>query len=143
MTSLSTSKTSKKFCYSHTVTQDELDFLGHVNNKTYLHWMEMVAWEHAKSVGISHELQRKLNRIMAVYDNYMQYHASCYLNDELQILTWIETPIDCCRRKRFFEVIRKTDNKKVFSATSTYVCIDLKSHKARRVPKEFSLPYFD
>ena len=57
------------FIYEHTVVENELDFLGHVNNKTYLNWMEQVAWAHAKSVGITHEKQRELNRIMAVYEN--------------------------------------------------------------------------
>ena len=141
--SLYTKKHSPKFTYQHTVTAEEIDFLGHVNNKVYLHWMEMVAWEHAKSVGINHAMQKKLNRIMAVYENQMQYKASCYSGDQLKIITWIAEPQGCCLRARYFEMIRSADKKLVFSAKATYVCIALDNHKPKRIPAEFSLPYFD
>lgn len=133
---------SPPFTFQHQVQADELDFLGHVNNKTYLAWMEMVAWEHAKAVGISYDLQKQLNRIMAVYENHMQYKASCYLGDVLQIKTWIGKPQGCCLRARLFEIVRLADNKTVFTAKATYVCIDLKNHKPKPIPKEFTDPYF-
>ena len=129
------------FIYNHVVEQTDLDFLGHVNNKSYLAWMENVAWEHAKSVGISHEKQRELNRIMAVYENCMQYLASCYLGDELLIATWVGKQQGCCLRKRHFQIIRKNDLKTVFTAQATYVCIDLTNHKPKKIPKAFSEPY--
>jgi len=132
---------SNPFIYQHVVGQDDLDFLGHVNNKSYLAWMENVAWEHAKSVGISHEKQRELNRIMAVYENCMQYLASCYLGDELLIATWVGKQQGCCLRKRHFQIIRKNDLKTVFTAEATYVCIDLTNHKPKKIPKAFSEPY--
>lgn len=130
------------FIYQHSVAQNDLDFLGHVNNKSYLAWMEMVAWEHAKSVGISYQKQRELNRIMAVYENCMRYHASCYLGDKLLIATWVGEQQGCCLRKRHFQIIRKQDHKTVFSADATYVCIDLTHHKPRKIPTEFTAPYF-
>jgi len=129
------------FIYQHKVSQNDLDFLGHVNNKSYLAWIEKVAWEHAKSVGISHEKQRELNRIMAVYENAMQYKASCYLGDILHIATWVGKQQGCCLRKREFQIIREQDFKTVFTAQATYVCIDLKSHKPRKIPTEFIAPY--
>ncbi|MEA3405114.1 MAG: acyl-CoA thioesterase [Pseudomonadota bacterium] len=131
------------FIYQHTVTQDELDFLGHVNNKTYLAWMEQVAWEHSKSVGITHDTQKQLNRIMAVYENTMKYHASCYLGDELLVGAWIGEQKGCCLRERHFQIIRKSDQKTVFTATVTYVCIDLTRHKPKPIPKAFIDPYRD
>ena len=129
------------FIYEHTVTEDELDFLGHVNNKTYLGWVEHVAWAHAQSVGITHQQQRQLNRIMAVYKNTMHYQASCYLGDTLLIATWVGTQQGCCRRTRPFQIIRKRDLKTVFSAQVTYVCIDLTTHQPKRIPHEFVQPY--
>ena len=133
----------KPFIVEHTVTESELDFLRHVNNKSYLTWMEQVAWAHAQAVGISHVMQKQLNRIMAVYENCMQYKASCYLGDELLIATWTGQQDGCCKRKRGFQIIRKHDQKTVFTATATYVCIDLKTHKPRRIPNEFVEPYLN
>lgn len=141
MNSLNWNTTQPPFIYKHTVSQEDLDFLGHVNNKSYLAWMEQVAWAHAKSAGITHEKQRELNRIMAVYENCMQYKASCYLDDQLLIATWIGEQQGCCLRKRHFQIIREQDQKTVFTATATYVCIDLKNHQPRKIPKEFIEPY--
>lgn len=142
MTQTSATAPDNAFTVKHTVNEAELDFLGHVNNKTYLAWMERVAWEHAKSVGISHAMQKKLNRIMAVYENTMQYRASCYLGDRLEIKTWIGKPQGCCLRPRYFEIRRLDDDKVVFTAKATYVCIDMQQHKPRRIPEEFTAPYF-
>ncbi|MDX1346800.1 MAG: acyl-CoA thioesterase [Thiomicrorhabdus chilensis] len=129
------------FIWQHVVTADELDFLNHVNNKSYLVWMEQVAWKHSQSVGINHDTQKRLNRIMAVYENCMQYKASCYLGDELLIGTWVGEQKGYCLRTRNFQIIRPRDGKTVFTAQATYVCIDLKKHKPKPIPKAFIEPY--
>ena len=134
------------FSTTHSVIHQELDFLGHVNNKNYLDWMEQVAWAHAQSVGISHELQTQLNRILAVYEHKMQYLASCYEGDNIELRTWVGKKIGCCQRERFFEFIRlgktEAENKIVFKAQSIYVCISLNTHRPKRIPDEFIHPYF-
>lgn len=132
----------KSFNEIYTVKESDLDFLGHVNNKAYLDWMEKVAWHHAQSVGIDKPLQKQLNRILAVYEHKMQYRASCYLGDELSLTTWIGKQIGCCQRERFFEFVRMADGKTVFQAQSLYVCITLDTHKPKKIPKEFIQPYY-
>lgn len=121
----------------YTVQEADLDFLGHVNNKSYLDWMEKIAWAHAQSVGISYALQKRLNRILAVYEHRMQYQASCYQGDRIALKTWIGKQIGCCQRERFFEFVRLADNKTVFNAESVYVCISLDTHRPKRMPKAF------
>ncbi|WP_373019649.1 acyl-CoA thioesterase [Thiomicrorhabdus sp.] len=129
------------FIHKHVVSEEELDFLNHVNNKSYVAWMEQVAWMHSLAVGINHDTQKRLNRIMAVYENCMQYKASCYLGDELLIGTWVGEQKGCCLRTRNFQIIRPRDGKTVFTAQATYVCIDLINHKPKPIPKEFIEPY--
>jgi len=133
----------KTYCEIYRVQASDLDFLGHVNNKAYLSWMEQVAWHHAQAVGINQELQRKLNRILAVHEHHMQYQASCYEHDEIELKTWVGQQIGCCQRERFFEFRRLKDQKIVFSAQSLYVCISLDNHKARRIPTAFIDPYWN
>lgn len=125
----------------YSVQAADLDFLGHVNNKTYLDWMEKIAWRHAQSVGIDKPLQQQLNRILAVKEHQMQYLASCYLHDVIELKTWVGKQLGCCQRQRFFEFTRQTDHTLVFSAQSTYVCITLDQHRPRRIPAEFISPY--
>ena len=131
----------KTYSENYQVQKSDLDFLGHANNKSYLDWMEKVAWHHAQSVGIDKPLQRQLNRILAVYEHHMHYLGSCYESDEIELKTWIGEQIGCCQRERFFEFVRTRDNKTVFKACSIYVCITLNTHKPKRIPQEFIQPY--
>ncbi|BBP46426.1 thioesterase [Thiosulfatimonas sediminis] len=131
----------KTYSEIYHVQESDLDFLGHVNNKSYLDWMEKVAWAHAQSVGISHDMQKSLNRILAVYEHHMHYLGSCYADDEIKLTTWVGEQLGCCRRERFYEFIRLKDNKTVFKAESVYVCISLDTHRAKKIPDEFMLAY--
>lgn len=126
----------------YTVKTTDLDFLGHANNKSYLDWMEQIAWHHAQSVGIDKPLQKQLNRILAVHQHSMHYLASCYAGDEIELSTWIGKQIGCCQRERFFEFVRLTDHKTVFKAQSIYVCITLDTHRPKKIPQAFIHPYF-
>lgn len=134
-------QTPNPFIVPYQVQADDLDFLNHVNNKAYLAWMEEAAWAHSVSAGITHELQTQLNRIMAVYQHQMRYLASCYLNDQLLIGTWIGKQTGRCLRDRHTQIIRVRDAKTVFSATTTFVCIDLQTHQPKAIPNEFIEPY--
>ena len=125
----------------YTVQETDLDFLRHVNNKSYLDWMEKIAWAHAQSVGINTDMQKRLNRILAVYQHQMQYLASCYAGEEIELRTWIGKQIGCCQRERFFEFVRLADNKTVFKAESIYVCISLNTHKPKKIPAEYTELY--
>lgn len=131
----------KTYSEIYRVQESDLDFLGHVNNKSYLDWMEKIAWAHAQSVGISHDMQKSLNRILAVYEHHMHYLGSCYAGDEIQLTTWVGEQLGCCRRERFYEFVRLKDNKTVFKAESVYVCISLDKHRPKKIPDEFIKNY--
>lgn len=129
------------FIHAHTVQVDELDFLEHVNNKTYMAWMEQVAWLHSQSVGINHKTQKELNRIMVIKEHRMSYLAGCYLGDELLIGTWLGEQKGACLRERNYQIIRAADGLSVFTATSEFVCVDLKTLRPKRIPNAFIEPY--
>ena len=48
-------KYKNPFIEEFTVTKEDIDILGHVNNKVYLNWCEIVSWKHsARSVSYTH-----------------------------------------------------------------------------------------
>lgn len=80
---------------------------------------------------------RRLDRAMAVARHEIDYLASAYEGDELQLATWI---IDCDKRLRMtrqFQLIRPRDGLTLLRANTTFVCIELSSGKAKRLPPEF------
>ena len=43
------------------VSSDDIDILGHVNNKVYLNWCEHVSWDHSAKLGITPDTYKKIN----------------------------------------------------------------------------------
>lgn len=131
----------KPFIENHTVTEDEIDFLDHVNNKVYLNWMEHISWQHSLAVGIDESVQRQVGKIMVVRQHELNYRAACHLGDELLIGTWVGEQIGCCQRRRYYQVFRLSDGKEVFFGHTQWACMNLKTHQACKIPPEFITPY--
>ncbi|KUJ71901.1 thioesterase family protein [Thiomicrospira sp. WB1] len=129
------------FSQPHQVKRDELDFLGHVNNKQYLTWMETLAWAHANAVGINEATQNACNRILIVHEHTMRFHKECLPNNSLILKTWLGQQLGACRRQRHFAFVRTRDDQTVFTATTVYVCIDRLTHRPKPIPNEFIQPY--
>jgi acyl-CoA thioester hydrolase len=129
------------FCLPHTVHADEIDQLGHVNNKVYLNWVEMLAWQHSVSVGITLEKQAEVGKLMLVHQHVLTYHHSCFEGDVLQLCTWIGEQVGCCQRKRYYEFVRLSDQKTVFTGETTWICVDNQSHRPTRIPSLYLEAY--
>ena len=57
------------------VESKHLDILGHVNNKVYLDWSEIVSWSHSKSLGITPEIYLKLNCLIMPYPKLFKINS--------------------------------------------------------------------
>ena len=129
------------FILKHTVLENEIDRLNHVNNKVYLEWMENIAWQHSLSVGIDEALLKKLGKVMVIGRHEMDFHSGCYLGDALQIGTWVIAPSGPKKRSRFYQIIRESDGKTVFTAKTLWVCMTIKNHKSTSIPEALIEPY--
>lgn len=131
----------KPYILEHIVLDSEIDHLNHVNNKVYLDWMEKASWAHSLAVGIDMPLMKKLGKVMVIGQHQMNFHAGCYLGDELQIGTWVSAPESPRKRKRFYQIIRQSDGKTVFSGHTQWICMDLQTQKSTNMPEEFIEAY--
>ncbi|MDC3734850.1 acyl-CoA thioesterase [Pseudomonas syringae pv. syringae] len=119
------------------VAAEDIDGLGHANNAVYVSWLERCAWRHSQFLGLDLTEYRRLDRAMAVVRHEVDYLASAYENDELQLATWI---VDWDRRlkmTRCFQLKRPADNLTLLRAQTTFVCIELSTGKPKRMPAEF------
>ncbi|QCU90530.1 acyl-CoA thioesterase [Thiomicrorhabdus sediminis] len=128
---------AKPFIIEHKVNADEIDHLNHVNNKVYLQWMEHISWQHSLAVGIDFDLMQQLGKVMVIAQHEMNFRAGCYLDDELLIGSWVEAPSSAKKRMRYYQIIRNSDQKTVFTGHTLWVCMDLETHKSCPIPKEF------
>lgn len=123
------------------VADSDIDELGHVNNAAYVRWLERCAWHHSEQLGLGVAEYRQLDRAMVVLRHEIDYLAAAYQGEQVQVGTWIVETDGRLRLTRQFQIVRPADNMTLLRARSTFVCIELSSGKARRMPADFVQTY--
>ena len=128
---------SNPFVIDIEVAADDIDGLGHANNAVYVSWLERCAWRHSQFLGLDLAEYRRLDRAMAVLRHEIDYLASAYEGQQLQMATWIVESDQRLKMDRCFQLIRPADGVTLLRAKTTFVCIELSSGKPKRMPAEF------
>ncbi len=126
------------------VPQSVIDENGHVNNVTYVQWMQDIAVEHYSSIG-GVEAQGP-DATWVVREHKIEYLLLAFEGEEIEIRTWVEN-IRRVRSLRKYEFVRKTDGKILVRGETDWVFMDLKTNSPRAVPGEvvkiFSMDHED
>ena len=123
------------------VVATDIDAYDHVNNAVYLGWFDRVAWSHSASLGISLEECTRIRRGMAAHRAEIDYLRAAVLGDRVMVGTWIVGTDGRLRVERRFQVRRAPDGETLARARTEYVCINLDSGRAARMPESFSRAY--
>jgi acyl-CoA thioester hydrolase len=123
------------------VLECDIDAYNHVNNSVYLSWFDRVAWSHSASLGIPLEECTRIRRGMAAHRAEIDYQRAAVLGDRVSVATWIVSTDGKLRVERRFQVKRAPDGETLARARTDYVCINLDSGRACRMPESFSLTY--
>jgi len=126
------------FIHERVAVHAEIDGYGHVNNAVYVVWLDDCAWAHSIDRGISPEMCRALNRGMAVWRTQINYINAAFEGDEIEVATWPVYNDERLRIDRRFQIRRKSDGTTLLRALIHYVCIDLHTGRAKRMPPEFA-----
>lgn len=119
------------------VQADDIDGLGHANNAVYVSWLERCAWRHSQHLGLDLCEYRRLDRAMAVLRHEVDYLASAYEGQQLQMATWIVESDQRLKMTRHFQLWRPDDAVTLLRARTTFVCIEISTGKPKRMPVEF------
>jgi len=115
------------------IPQTAIDENGHVNNVTYVQWMQDIAVEHYSSMG-GIEVQG-LDATWVVREHKIEYLLPAFAGEEIEIRTWVEN-IRRVRSLRKYEFVRKIDEKTLVRGETDWVFMDIKSGSPRAVPDE-------
>jgi acyl-CoA thioester hydrolase len=119
----------------------DIDAYGHVNNSVYLTWLDRAAWSHSAALGMPLADCLALRRGMAAQRIEIEYLRAAVGADQVRIATWIvqsDARLRCARR---FQVWRPRDRATLARAGVDYVCINLDSGRAARMPGSFTRAY--
>lgn len=121
--------------YSKTITipYTAIDENGHVNNVTYVQWMQDIAVEHYSSIG-GVEIQGQ-DATWVVREHKIEYLFPAFAGEELEIRTWVEN-IRRVRSLRKYEFVRKSDRRMLVRGETDWVFVDVKTGAPRAVPGE-------
>lgn len=127
------------FQYTITIPETAIDQLNHVNNVTYVQWIQDVAEQHWNTK-TSEEIRNKVGWV--VLDHFIEYKHPSFLGEKLLLKTWIANygNIKC---QRCTEIFRESDKKIVVKAKTTWCLIDLATQKPTRITPEITEPYFE
>lgn len=119
------------------VTAEHTDRFLHTNNTEYVRAMERCAWAHSEALGLGFDAYERLGVGCVVRRHEIDYLAATVLGDALVIGTWVVENDGRISMTRGFEIWRSADRRRVLSALTTFVCVDLLSGKPRRMPPAF------
>ncbi|HEY8052529.1 MAG: acyl-CoA thioesterase [Steroidobacterales bacterium] len=123
------------------VQPEDIDAYDHVNNAVYLSWFDRVAWSHSAALGVPLEQCLALRRGMAALRTEIDYVLAAVRGDVVQVGTWIARSDMRLRCERRFQVRRIADGRTLARAITEYVCINLDSGRAARMPELFTRAY--
>ena len=123
------------------VGADAIDEFRHVNNSVYLQWLDLAAWSHSEALGIPSRLCVELSRGMVVLRAEIDYLRSAIEGDDVDIATWIADSDRRLRCSRRFQVRRARDGETLLRARLDYVCMNLETGRATRMPDAFASAY--
>lgn len=124
-----------------TVQPADIDAYSHVNNSVYLVWLDRAAWAHSAALGVPLERCLAIRRGMAALRVEIDYVRAALLGEPIAVATWITATDGRLRVERRFEIKHRTSGALLASARTDYVCINLDSGRAARMPAELSQAY--
>jgi acyl-CoA thioester hydrolase len=124
-----------------TVRPQDIDAYGHVNNAVYLTWLDRAAWSHSAALGVPLAQCVATRRGMAAQRIEIDYLAAALTGNAIQVATWIVSTDSRLRVARRFQIVRPADGRMLARASVDYVCINLDTGRAVRMPEGFARAY--
>jgi acyl-CoA thioester hydrolase len=119
----------------------DIDAYAHVNNSVYLTWLDAAAWSHSAALGVPLELCLGVRRGMAALRTEIDYERAAVLGDRVRVATWISDSDERLRCSREFRLTRVSDGVTLARARIEYVCLNLDTGRATRMPEPFREAY--
>lgn len=122
------------FKWSFVVQSDAIDSQGHVNNVSYVQWMQDTAIKHTQSVQAD-QIAARLSTMWVVRRHEIEYLRQVFLGDELQIETYIDEIQRATSVRRYVFTNAKT-GKTVAQGKTDWVCLDTQTGRPCSIPDE-------
>jgi acyl-CoA thioester hydrolase len=121
------------YVLSVTVTQADVDELGHANNAVYVRWMDRAAFAHSRAMGWSAEDYHRLGAAFVVRQHRIDYLTPAFLGQQLEVGTWAGLS-GKASAVRHYQIQRPADGACLLRAVTRWAFVDLASLQPKRIP---------
>ena len=128
------------FDYLHTVSDDEIDGQGHVNNLQYLKWMQSAAIAHSSAQGWPPERYLQIGAGWVVRSHKIEYLQAALAGQQVVVRTWVSN-LKKIASLRKYRIVRPADSALLVMAETNWVFVGLQHRVARRVPPELAAAF--
>ena len=118
------------YTLKRTVTVLDIDDLNHVNNVTYVKWMDEVAYEHWSLLTKENPLPEY---IWVVLKHEIDYFRQAHLGDEISIKTWVGES-KSFKSERFIAFY--LNDKLLVKSTTIWGLLDAETYKPKRITEK-------
>ena len=126
------------FEYEIKITDDQLDFNGHLSNTEYVVWMQEVAYFHSVTNGMDVQDYLDLDAMFTIKSTCLKYSLPVFSGQTIIVKTKMEK-VSKNKGLRSYKFVRKEDDKVVAFGESVFVYVDINTSK----PKEFDQKTLD
>jgi len=112
-----------------TITQNDIDENGHVNNISYLKWVQDVAIAHWNSVATN---DMKTQLLWVVSRHEIDYLKQAYLDTKLIAKTWVAEPAGA-KSDRYVNICDATNDSVIAKIKTTWYLLDGQTKKPKRI----------
>jgi acyl-CoA thioester hydrolase len=116
--------------YSFTVPASAIDEYGHVNNVTYVQWMQDAAIRHVRSIT---DFTYAENTGWFAREHRIEYLVPAFEGDEIEVRTWL-AEVKRVRIIRKYEFRRKADDAILARGSTQWIYVELSSGRPLPIP---------
>jgi acyl-CoA thioester hydrolase len=125
------------FDYSHRVTEQEIDELGHAGNFHYIKWMQHAAVAHSSANGWPAQKYIELGAGWVVRSHNITYLKPAFLGDSVVIKTWVASARSASS-VRCYEIVSDR-GEMLAKAETVWAFINYEKQKPTRIPNEVAI----
>lgn len=131
---------AKPYEHHHTVTQDEIDEQGHVNNVVFVSWMQDAAVAHSKTLGWTAERYADIGAGWVARSHYIQYLRPAFAGDRIVVETHV-ADMKKATSKRVYRILRFDDGEVLAKAETDWAFVNYTTGRPMRIPTEIADAY--
>jgi acyl-CoA thioester hydrolase len=122
------------FEYFHTVSEQDIDELGHAGNFHYIKWMQHAAIAHSSANGWPPHKYIELGAGWVVRSHKITYLKQAFEGDSVVIKTWVASR-KTASSQRCYEIVNDK-GEMLATAETTWAFVNYKKQKPIRIPDE-------